>query len=241
MEKYDLIFSINVHEKISFLYKQIRNIKEYVILKYKIILNCDSFMYKSLKNDEFIISNNIILNPYYFTKQRFHGSILQGHYLNMTQVINKYKFFFLYFIILFSKNIFYNKLENINQINKLKYDGCSFEEIKKKSWWKNHFIRLKLVDFLVINKSLFSTSPHEGLTLDYNICKKIISFLEGRKNIKKQLFTFKSSIEEFAFQSLSCYFCDHYYNIGTMTTQTIDKININKLDNKFIVCKINRL
>jgi hypothetical protein len=47
--KTDFIISINVHENVNFLLKQIDNIKNYVN-NYYIILNCNQFMYNALKN-----------------------------------------------------------------------------------------------------------------------------------------------------------------------------------------------
>lgn len=240
MDTYDIIFSINVHENKEFLYKQILNIKEHVKINYKIILNCNLFMYKSLKNDKFIISNKVILNPYYFRKHRFHGSILNGHFLNMKYIINKLKYKFVFFTILSSKNIFYNNLEYIYQVQKLQYYGSTFEEIKKKSWWKSIFTKLYLTHFLHKNNSTFSTSPHEGLTFEYSTCINIINFLQSKVHIRRQLFNFPSCVEEFAFQSLSCFFNKKYYNIGTMTTKTIDKKDIKILSDKYFICKINK-
>ena len=45
---YDIVISINVHEKISYLYKQLENIENFCKLKYIIILNCNEYMYKNL-------------------------------------------------------------------------------------------------------------------------------------------------------------------------------------------------
>ena len=39
-EKYDIVFSINVHEKYDFLLKQLNNIQKYVKCNYCIVLNC---------------------------------------------------------------------------------------------------------------------------------------------------------------------------------------------------------
>ena len=62
----DIIFSINVHEKISFLIKQLKNIQNFVLLNYVIIINANTEMYHIISNDEFILSQkNIILNPDY--------------------------------------------------------------------------------------------------------------------------------------------------------------------------------
>lgn len=109
----DIIFSINVYENINFLIKQIKNINNYVELNYIIIINSSKYMFNEIFNCEFIKSNNnIILNKDYLDKKRFHGSLTKGIYLNMKYAINNYKF--KYFIILSSRNLFYNKLNNNN-------------------------------------------------------------------------------------------------------------------------------
>ena len=43
--KYNIVFSINVHEKPEFLLTQLKNIKEYVDTNYVVILNCNKNMY----------------------------------------------------------------------------------------------------------------------------------------------------------------------------------------------------
>ena len=48
--KYDIIISINVHEKPEYLLNQIENIQEYVPLKKKIILNCNDYMLNEFKD-----------------------------------------------------------------------------------------------------------------------------------------------------------------------------------------------
>ena len=49
-----IIFSINVHEKIIFLLKQIQNIEKYVKVKYKIIINPNSYMFNEITKNNFI-------------------------------------------------------------------------------------------------------------------------------------------------------------------------------------------
>ena len=46
--RYNFTFSINVHENMEFLLKQLYNINKYVIESYCVILNCNLFMYKEL-------------------------------------------------------------------------------------------------------------------------------------------------------------------------------------------------
>ena len=64
METTQINFSINVHEKMEFLIKQIKNINDFVSLDYIIILNANKLMYNKISNCKFINSQtNIILYP----------------------------------------------------------------------------------------------------------------------------------------------------------------------------------
>ena len=114
-----IVFSINVHEKKEFLIKQLENIKNHVLLDYVIIINPNDFMYKKISESNIIKSQkNIILNPNYLNKKWNHGSLTKGIYLNMKYALDNYEF--KYFIILSSRNLFYNKLteENLNHLVK---------------------------------------------------------------------------------------------------------------------------
>ena len=119
METTQIIFSINVHENIEFLIKQIKNINDFVSLDYIIILNANKLMYNKISNCKFINSqeNNIILYPKYLDKRRYHGSLTEGIYNNMKYALNNYNF--KYFIVLSSRNLFYNHLNNTEKIKAL--------------------------------------------------------------------------------------------------------------------------
>ena len=49
---YKIIISINVHENVNFLFKQLNNIEEYVKIPYAVILNCNNYMYENLKDNK---------------------------------------------------------------------------------------------------------------------------------------------------------------------------------------------
>lgn len=118
METTQINFSINVHEKMEFLIKQIKNINDFVSLDYIIILNANKLMYNKISNCKFINSQtNIILYPKYLDKRRWHGSLTEGIYNNMKYALNNYNF--KYFIVLSSRNLFYNHLNNTEQIKAL--------------------------------------------------------------------------------------------------------------------------
>lgn len=60
MKKVDVIISINVHEKINFLIKQITNIEKYVLLDYIIIINANKKMYHEITINKYIKSKKIL-------------------------------------------------------------------------------------------------------------------------------------------------------------------------------------
>lgn len=230
----DLIFSINVHEKKDFLIKQIKNIDDYVSLNYVIIINPNKYMYNELSNCEFIKSkDNIVLNKNYLEKRRFHGSLARGINLNMEYALNNFKF--TYFIVLSSRNMFYNKMtyENYNSLVK-ENDGISYEQIDVNIWHWNSFLKTELSKYIINKKWLFSKCPHEGLTFDYISCKNIISFLDNNKDIKNNLFNWNRCVEEFGFQTicLNLTGCYYYIGNGTKTSSSEDIKNLPK--NRFV-------
>ena len=115
----DIVFSINVHNNKDFLIKQIKNISDFVSLNYIVIINANNYMYNEILNCPFIKSNNnIVLNNDYLDKKRFHGSLTKGIYLNMKYAMKNYNF--KYFVILSSRNLFYNRITT-NDLDNLPY------------------------------------------------------------------------------------------------------------------------
>ena len=232
----DIIFSINVHEKKDFLIKQIKNIDDYVSLNYIIVINANEYMYNEISNCEFIKSkDNIVLNPNYLEKKRFHGSLTEGIYLNMKFAMDNYQF--KYFIILSSRNMFYNNLtsENYNSLPKIS-SGKTYKELNVNSWHWRWFLRTKLSKYIIKNKLLFSNEMHEGLTFDYLSCKNIISFLNNNNHIRTNLFNWDGCVEEFALQTICINLSGYYYIIGNWADHGQDDYeNIKNLPkNKFV-------
>ena len=226
----DIIFSINVHEKIHFLIKQIKNINEYVSLNHIIIINANKKMYNEISNCQFIKSKpNIVLNENFLNKKRFHGSLTKGIYLNMNYAINNYNF--KYFIILSSRNMFYNNLtcKNYNELPKI-ING----NMNVKNWHWPSFLKTKLSKYIIKNKLLFSKGAHEGLTFDYIGCKDIINFLNSNNDIKIELFNWNHCVEEFALQTICINLTGYYYQIGNGVNTTQNKNIKNLPKNKFV-------
>ena len=240
MIRTDVIFSINVHEKKDFLIKQLKNINEYVDLNYIIIINANDFMYNEISKCNYIKSlKNVVLYPEYLNKKHFHGSLTKGIYLNMKYAIKNYNF--KYFVILSSRNVFYNKF-NKQIWNSLPKTGPdtrdgSIHNLEKDLWWWPSFLQTKLSKYIINNNLLFSSSPHEGLTFDNDSCVKIEHFLNNNKDIREDLFNWNHCVEEFALQTICINLSGKYYNIGNGVSTNY---NVNNLPKNKYVYKIER-
>ena len=109
--KYDIVISINVHENLEYLLEQIKNINKFVLLKKKIILNCNDFMLEHMKN---ISIPDVEVFPEPLNKKTFHGSLTHGIACNMSHALNNYEFD--YFLVMSSRDVFYNVLGDTSQI-----------------------------------------------------------------------------------------------------------------------------
>jgi len=228
----DIIFSINVHEDIGFLISQILNIEEHVYVNYIILLNANEFMYNKIQNSKLMKTiKNLKINPLYFEKKRFHGSLTQGIFSNMEFAMNEYNF--KYFVILSSRNLFYNKLNKKSfKIFPKTNTGLKINNINTNEWHWSSFINTDLSTYIINNDLLFSKDAHEGLTFDYLSCERILSFLNDNDCIKKKLFNWNHCVEEFALQTICINLTGYYYNLGIWEE---DNINIEKLPkNKYV-------
>ena len=133
-KNYDCIISINVHEKINFLIKQLKNINDNVNLSYAVILNCNVHMFNKCKNIELpknVFINNIILN-----KKTYHGSLLNGIYNNMNYALSHFEF--KYFIVASSRSMFGNNMElkDLDRISQIKIE----QDNNYNEWWWPNFV-----------------------------------------------------------------------------------------------------
>jgi hypothetical protein len=205
MENTELIISINIHENINFLIKQLKNIHKYVTCNYIVIINANNAMYKIISNNASIKNNqNIVLNPISLSKRRFHGSLTKGIYSNIKFALSKY--IFNHFIILSSRTFFYRMIDSniIDNDNKnMSLHGTLYENINICEWhWKN-FFKTKLAEYLKNNNLQFGRSMHEGLIFNHIVCQGIVEFIDNNNVIKNNLFTFNDCVEEFSLQSIA--------------------------------------
>jgi hypothetical protein len=219
---YDIIISINVHEKITFLLKQLDNIKENVKCNYAVLLNCNDYMYNECK----IISlpENVYINDEIINKQHDHGSLTHGVYSNIKYSLEY--FTFKYLIVSSSRNFFDNsmRLEDLDKVVSLgpQYDINDVIE-EYNDWHWPIFKGTLLAQHFLNNKKKLYASAHEGLMFTYNGCEKIVEFLESNPEIKDDLFNFHKCVEEFALQSIVVNMGEQFYYIGNgcCTEQTL--------------------
>lgn len=99
MINYTFIISINVHEKPDSLLKQLDNINNHINnhinYSYAVVLNCNNYMYKLLK--DMVLPSNIYINDDIIEKQRCTGTLAQGIVSNIRYSIKNFNFD--YFII----------------------------------------------------------------------------------------------------------------------------------------------
>lgn len=221
-KEYDIIISINIHEKFHFLLKQLNNIKENVHCNYAVILNCNDYMFEECKNNILLLPDNVYIYDKPLNKIWSHGSLINGIFNNMEYAIKKFNF--QYFIVSSSRNFFTNNLtlEELNKskekdllksVQTYKIEYKDWEE-KKYEWQWLLFSNSLLVKYYLNKKQCMYTSPHEGLVFSYNSCNKIIFFLNENPEIKYELFNLYGSVEEFSLQTISVNIGEPFFYIG---------------------------
>jgi hypothetical protein len=210
MKIYDIIISINIHEKINFLLKQLDNIKQNVNCNYAIILNCNDYMYNECK--KITLNDNVYINDEIINKKHNHGSLTHGIYSNI--MYSLHNFTFKYFIVSSSRNFFDNNMK-IQDLDKVIELGQPVNEnTNYDSWHWPTFRQTLLAKYIYNNNEKLCSSAHEGLMFEYNGCEKIMNFLENNEEIKNDLFNFNYCVEEFSLQTIVVNMGDSYYYIG---------------------------
>lgn len=212
----DIIISINVYKSPPFLNDQLKNISEHMKSTYVVILNCNTLMLNTLKQTT--LAPNVYVNPVAINKKRFHGSLTKGIVSNMQYALNKFSF--KYFIILSARTVFYRDLStsNLEEINtyipdstinkkcdytlrKIKFGRVAETELLKWHWPS---LKNTLLAKYYLNKrfKLYNVA-HEGLCFNTNVVNTIMKFLREHNDIQEELFTWESTVEEFALQTIA--------------------------------------
>jgi len=241
IKKTTIVFSINVHENLKFLQKQIEDIEANVLLDFIILINANEFMYHEIMNSGLLFAKaHVVLYPEFINKIHNHGTLTKGIYLNMEYAVRNYQFE--YFVVLSSRNLFYNTLreDNYRAIPKI-CDGVTIDQLKKNEWHWSIFLQTKLSQYIIANNWRFCQSymHHEGLMFDHASSTQIVDFLEKNEEIKEDIFQFNWGVEEFSLQSISINLSGYYYNIGNWTNDD-DFVNIHNLPSDRFVYKTFR-
>jgi hypothetical protein len=236
-----IIFSINTHENLAFLRRQIEDIEANVSLDFVIIINANDLMYNEISNSDLLkTKTNVVLYPEHINKIHNHGTLTKGIYLNMEYAMKNYEFE--YFIVLSSRNLFYNKLHegNYKEMPRI-CEGATYAALNKNAWHWNIFLQAKLSRHIIENDWRFCRSyeHHEGIAFDYVSSAKIVDFLNKNEDIKEDLFNFDWGIEEFALHTIALNLTGYYYQIGNWTNGD-DFANIHNLPSDRFVYKTFR-
>ena len=173
---------------------------------YIVILNCNHYMKRELRKIR--LPPNVYKYPFAVDKQLYTGSIAQGIYLNMIHSIGNISF--QYFIVLSSRNMFYQELP-IRVLNQRQKTATTIEDLKQGNpknyheWHWPTFLNTELAKHYRSNDLHLHSSCHEGLVFHYDVCQNIIRFLETHVSIRDDLFKFPWCVEEFALQTISMY------------------------------------
>lgn len=203
-EKFELIISINVHEKPDYLVNQINNINEFVSINKKIILNCNDYMYECLKD---LNIANTIINPVPLNKKHRHGTLTQGIISNMRLAYDNFDFE--YFLVMSSREFFYNHLNSVSEILNHDANSIGYINTKRKDYesgdWAFWFLKetCKFFKYLKDNNMFFTYSAHEGVCFTKESCQYILNFVSQNPEITSFVFNEDFNYEEFYCQSLS--------------------------------------
>jgi hypothetical protein len=238
----EVVISINVHENVPFLMKQLNNIQTYLNCTYIVILNCNDYMKNALK----VILPNVHIHPLPLNKQRETGTLTKGIYLNMIHALRIASF--KYFLVLSSRNLFYQPL-TINILDERQKTATSIEDLKHSvpppyhRWHWPTFLKTKLAKHYRSTGLHLHSSCHEGLVFHYDVCQNIIRFLERHPSIRDDLFQFPWCVEEFALQTISMYEMNRqnrHYGFTTIN-KSVNTDETAPTDSEWYVYKTNRL
>jgi hypothetical protein len=249
VKNYDIVVSINVHEKVNFLLEQLNNIRQYIKSSYCVVLNCNDYMYNELKNKDLKLDNIIFINNEIINKKRFHGSLFHGIYSNIKYSLKNFNF--KYFFILSSRNIFFQdidilRLENLFNLKDppTQIDSLTYDYTDESKWYHWVYIKhTKLAQYYMNKRANLYNSPHEGLVIKKSGCEVIYNFLNTHNHIKKDLFNTNTVSEEFALQTILKNETDDKTPLLSLNYGSIVEDNVpapENLNTPFYVRKINR-
>lgn len=225
MKQTDLIISINVHEKPEYFEEQLKNINENVELKKEIILNCNQYMFDQLSKKKY---ENVTVNPVFFEKRPHHGSIAKGIFTNLLYALENFDFKF--FIVMSSREFYYNKLNSLEQIIKNKVDDKFTDYDMPSSWWDAGGQRFsEFFKYLRENKLTYNGSAHEGVAFTKLTCEYIKSFADNNGPLMETAWNLNNAAEEWILQSIASNYGNHYYIGNGVYNKSLEECDPNRL------------
>lgn len=213
---FDIVVSINVHEKPSYLMHQLDNIASNLKMNNIVLVNSNEYMSEIIGR---FCSCSFLLNPNPVEKRRYHGSLTEGIVSNMRMAVEKFEFD--WFLVMSSRDFFYRKLERAEQIKETEPQYKS-NDYSKNDWHWPVFRNTELYRYIQSRGMYYSSSPHEGLCLDSESVQNVLLFLSEHKEIEEDIYNFEGCVEEFAIQSICANF-KGYHCISNGVWELSDK------------------
>ena len=196
-----VLVTINVHEKPEFIRKHIDNIKTRLCCKCIVLLNTNDAMKSALAHTDL----EQYCNPVPITKERFHGSLLQGICENIKHAI-KSSLQFDYVLVLSSRSFFrYNtNLQDLEaSLGRLEPPSCPFarwSSSKTSAVYECDTIdawHWKAFKSTVIGQKYDALvgGPHEGLFFPKEACTHLC-------DLDPEIFSTEMCVEEFVIQTV---------------------------------------
>lgn len=193
------VVSINSHDT-GLLEIQLENIKKFLKLDHIIILNCSVDVYNEIKNKSF---KNVCINPIYFDKKRFDGSLFNGIYENLKLGLKNYDF--KYHLTLSARSLFRTELTESNLNNVLKENRSYKPSLKTNTDVVCHwhtFSKSKFCKYIFDNKLKLKHEMHEGLIMTIDDAHKIKNFFDNNQELLTSICNSNVAMEEFVIPTL---------------------------------------
>ncbi len=210
---YDIIYSLGCHEAPDTLIDMLENIfyfnKSQTIC---IILNCNNYMYQSLKDNNYIKSKPVFINSKVRDKMLWTYDIIETHldnirYCNESDISATY-------IIPLASNCMFHKQITMRYISDLFNNSSIYDTtIQNKvlsNWHWPQFLKNTKINEILNKSNIYNYigNQHEGIIIPYNIASSIYSFCKDNK-IKENI-ECNTVFEEIILPTLYAYYTSKY-------------------------------
>lgn len=205
----EIVVSINIYKSTNTLQYQLATIKEHLGANYVVVLNCNKYMYDTIRST-IDMEHNVYLNPEILEKKRYHGSLTQGIVSNMKYSLEHFKF--KYFVVLSGRTIFYRPI-NIQQFDSY-FEKKKWKDLQEREtvrggafpfmdWKWPSLKKTKLAKYYIDRNYTLIGEVHEGMCMSYNVIKNIVKFVDNNIEIINDLYNFNDCVEEFSLHTIA--------------------------------------